>query len=96
YICSLSEEVGYVPEKEVLRIPSTRNQSIIGRRRQSGGEGPTGQEIDGEGGDAGKRTRREEEVVGVVERELGMSLQSVGGEWIARAEKLARKPGSGH
>ncbi|KAI7182737.1 hypothetical protein KC352_g23107, partial [Hortaea werneckii] len=94
YICSLSEEVGYVPEKEVLRIPSTRNQSIIGRRRQSGGEGAR-QDIDGEGDGAGKRAR-EEEVVGVVERELGMSVQTVGGEWIARAEKLARKPGSGH
>ncbi|RMZ09662.1 hypothetical protein D0864_01460 [Hortaea werneckii] len=95
YICSLSEEVGYIPEKEVLRIPSTRNTSIIGRRRQSGGE-DVRRDIDGEGDGAGKRARREEEVVGVVERELGMSVQTVGGEWIARAEKLARKPGSGH
>lgn len=53
-------------------------------------------DIAGEGDGAGKRARREEEVVGVVERELGMSVQTVGGEWIARAEKLARKPGSGH
>lgn len=91
YICSLSEEVGYVPEKEVLRIPSTRNQSIIGRRRRRDPH----QDIKGEGDGAGKSVR-EEEVVGVVERELGMSVQTVGGEWIARAEKLARKPGSGH
>ncbi|RMX79576.1 hypothetical protein D0869_08209 [Hortaea werneckii] len=90
YICSLSEEVGYEPEKEVLRIPSTRNQSIIGRRRRD-----PYQDINGGGDGAGKRVR-EEEVLGVVERELGMSVQTVGGEWIARAEKLARKPGSGH
>ncbi|RMY91387.1 hypothetical protein D0861_03124 [Hortaea werneckii] len=94
YICSLSEEVGYEPEKEVLRIPSTRNQSIIGRRRRGRGDTPA-QEINGEGDAAGKRAR-EEEVVGIVERELGMSVQVVGGEWIARAEKLAKKPGSGH
>ncbi|RMZ03743.1 hypothetical protein D0862_05528 [Hortaea werneckii] len=94
YICSLSEEVGYNPEKEVLRIPSTRNQSIIGRRRQGQGKNLR-QDVNGEGDGAGKNVR-EEEVVGVVERELGMSVQTVGGEWIARAEKLARKPGSGH
>ncbi|KAI6834433.1 DUF1613-domain-containing protein [Hortaea werneckii] len=91
YICSLSEEVGYEPEKEVLRIPSTRNQSIIGRRRRRDPH----QDINREGDGAGK-SAREEEVVGVVERELGMSVQTIGGEWIARAEKLARKPGSGH
>ncbi|KAI7232759.1 DUF1613-domain-containing protein [Hortaea werneckii] len=97
YICSLSEEVGYEPEKEVLRIPSTRNQSIIGRRRRHrGGEGEDPrQDINGDGDGAGKSVR-EEEVVGVVERELGMSVQIVGQEWIARAEKLARKPGSAH
>ncbi|KAI7029351.1 DUF1613-domain-containing protein [Hortaea werneckii] len=101
YICSLSEEVGYEPEKEVLRIPSTRNQSIIGRRRRGrgggggGGGDPSAQEING-GGDATGKRAREEEVVGIVERELGMSVQVVGGEWIARAEKLAKKPGSGH
>ncbi|GAB1742972.1 hypothetical protein NU219Hw_g8671t1 [Hortaea werneckii] len=94
YICSLSEEVGYIPEKEVLRIPSTRNQSIIGRRRQGEGKNPR-QDVNGAGDGAGKKVR-EEEVVGVVERELGMSVQTVGEEWIARAEKLARKPGSGH
>ncbi|RMY18965.1 hypothetical protein D0866_13000 [Hortaea werneckii] len=94
YICSLSEEVGYIPEKEVLRIPSTRNQSIIGRRRRRGRRDPH-QDINEEGDGAGKSVR-EEEVVGVVERELGMSVQIVGGEWIGRAEKLARKPGSGH
>ncbi|KAI7533778.1 DUF1613-domain-containing protein [Hortaea werneckii] len=91
YICSLSEEVGYIPEKEVLRIPSTRNQSIIGRRRRRDPRQDTNEE-----GDGARKSAREEEVVGIVERELGMSVQVVGGEWIARAEKLARKPGSGH
>ena len=32
YITTLTEYVGYFPEKEMLRIPSTRNAAIIGRK----------------------------------------------------------------
>ena len=39
---------------------------------------------------------RLEKVKGVVERELGRSVGVVRGEWVERAEKLGRKPGSGH
>ena len=80
YVTSLAVELEFEVENEVLRIPSTRNQCIIGRWNQ-------GVE------DTGARTGR---VVGIVERELGRSLEAVGADWIARAQKLAKKPGSGH
>ncbi|KAL9092889.1 MAG: hypothetical protein Q9165_004307 [Trypethelium subeluteriae] len=32
YITSLTESMGYIAEKEMLRIPSTRNAAIIGRK----------------------------------------------------------------
>ncbi|KAI9657470.1 MAG: tRNA(Ser) Um(44) 2'-O-methyltransferase [Bathelium mastoideum] len=32
YLTNLAESMGYIPEKEVLRIPSTRNTAIIGRK----------------------------------------------------------------
>jgi hypothetical protein len=31
-----------------------------------------------------------------VEEELGRVIENVGREWIERAEKLEKKPGSGH
>ncbi|EME87380.1 uncharacterized protein MYCFIDRAFT_97816, partial [Pseudocercospora fijiensis CIRAD86] len=33
YVTSLAEDVGFLPEQDVLRIPSTRNACIIGRKR---------------------------------------------------------------
>ena len=31
-----------------------------------------------------------------VEREMGRSIDAIGADWVARAQKLAKKPGSGH
>ncbi|GAB7363215.1 hypothetical protein MBLNU230_g3497t1 [Neophaeotheca triangularis] len=98
YVSSLAEEVGFVPEREILRIPSTRNTCIIGRKRaileDSGGEG------EGRGGGCGHDEvgleARSSLVGELVERELGKSVDCVGREWIERARKLAKKPGSGH
>jgi tRNASer (uridine44-2'-O)-methyltransferase len=82
YVSSLAEEVGFEPETEVLRIPSTRNHSIIGRRwKHSDGE------------DLAIRRSR---IVTILERELGKTANVAAEEWIARADKLASKPGSGH
>ena len=89
YVASLAEEVGYEAEKEVLRIPSTRNQSIIGRHRRKKASAGEIRGDDDEG-------RKKAVVVGIVERELGKSIAMVAQEWIERAERLARKPGSGH
>lgn len=82
YVSSLTEEVGFVPETDVLRIPSTRNNCIVGRRR--------GSEVKED-----VKSKRQQ-VIDIVERELGRSITVVGQEWIERAEKLAKKPGSGH
>lgn len=86
YVTSLAEEVGFEGEHDVLRIPSTRNQCLIGRWRRSPAVG------DGKLGDHCRR----DAVIGIVERELGRAIDVVGREWIDRAEKLAKKPGSGH
>lgn len=82
YVEALAEAVGFEAEKEVLRIPSTRNQSIIGRRRK----------VDV---DEGLEVKREK-VRALVEEELGRGIEDVGREWIEKAERLAKKPGSGH
>ena len=86
YVTSLSIEVGFEPEHEVLRIPSTRNQSIVGRHRRKDLQEVNKLETDG-------RTQR---VADIVKREIGRSMDTIGADWIARAEKLAKKPGSGH
>lgn len=83
YVASLAEEVGFEPEHEALRIPSTRNSCIIGRRRKAG-RVETGAAM------------KEQKLIDIIERELGRSVESVSTDWIARAEKLAKKPGSGH
>ena len=81
YVNALADAVGFDAEEEVLRIPSTRNHSIIGRRRRGEDDGL-----------AGKRAK----VIELVEEELGREIEDVGREWVERAEKLAKKPSSGH
>ncbi|KAK1064677.1 tRNA(Ser) Um(44) 2'-O-methyltransferase [Friedmanniomyces endolithicus] len=89
YVRSLAQDVGFEVEEEVLRIPSTRNLCIVGRRRAEDTSGSvTGAEEE--------FVVRRGRVVGIVEREMGRSVEVVGGEWIARAEGLGRKPGIGH
>jgi tRNASer (uridine44-2'-O)-methyltransferase len=83
YVSALAEAVGFEAEEEVLRIPSTRNASIVGRKRRV---------ADGDV-ELEERGRR---VVELVEEELGRMIENVGREWIERAERLEKKPGSGH
>lgn len=83
YLGSLTETVGFEAETEVLRIPSTRNHSVIGRRRR----------LHLKVESLGERERNIQELV---EQELGRPIDEVGKEWIERAEKLSKKPGSGH
>jgi len=75
--------MSWVPEKEHLRIPSTRNIAIIGRKRN---------EI------AGKGTLEERLrfVSEVVEKEMGgeTSIEQVRLQWLKRGSGLT-KPGSG-
>lgn len=87
YVASLADEVGYKPEKEVLRIPSTRNHCIIGRSRSE--DLDTTSLLD-------TLELRQQKVSDIVERELRTSVQTAGAHWIQRVQSLAKKPASGH
>ena len=83
YLTSLTSVLGYVPEKEILRIPSTRNVAILGRR------------FAGEGGVEKIGLEERVKVVrAVVEKEMGVGMESVRMEWLGRGEGL-KKPGKG-
>ncbi|KAK6424302.1 tRNA(Ser) Um(44) 2'-O-methyltransferase, partial [Oleoguttula sp. CCFEE 5521] len=88
YLASISATVGYEVETEVLRIPSTRNHSVIGRHQK--------ELSDRIGGETNTAEDREAVVKSLIEFEMGLSLQSVAHDWITRAGKIAQKPGSGH
>jgi tRNASer (uridine44-2'-O)-methyltransferase len=83
YVASLAEAVDFDPEQDVLRIPSTRNRCIIGRRSRIGVR---------QQGFENKRER----VIRLVEAETKSDIGAVGKEWIDRARKLILKPASGH
>lgn len=80
YVESLADHVGFQVETEILRIPSTRNHSIIGRVLRK-------DVVDDD---------RQQQVRTLIEDELDRSIESIATEWIERAEKLAVKPRSGH
>lgn len=110
YVASLAEEVGYSSEKEMLRIPSTRNACVVGRRwaevEGSDSEdrldevvnGTKSLDLEGNGqeGDCDGRVGRETVVRTLVERELGMSLDSIREDWVKRAKMILGKKGEGH
>ncbi|EKG13766.1 AdoMet-dependent methyltransferase predicted [Macrophomina phaseolina MS6] len=85
----LAEDVGFVPEKEMLRIPSTRNAGIVGRRRAEVREEGTMEE-------------RLEVVRRLLVEQMGGNVDGVGGlegvgrEWVERAGKLVKGVGGGH
>lgn len=81
YVASLAEEVGFKAEHDVLRIPSTRNNCIVGRSPSPGGE---------------DNDARAVKVVKIIEQELRTDIQTASRDWISRAEKLSKKPPSGH
>ncbi|KAK8210255.1 tRNA(Ser) Um(44) 2'-O-methyltransferase [Zalaria obscura] len=99
YVASLSRAVGFEPEKEMLRIPSTRNACILGRKGGTCVAG-TAEEMRrlGVGREAGTESAEEknERVRGVLEGELEASLPRIRDEWIARARQIAGKKGDGH
>lgn len=78
YVAHLATRAGYVSEKEMLRIPSTRNACILGRTFAN--------DLD----DVALK-QREEIAKSIVEQELarsGQSLREAGREWVKRAMKL--------
>lgn len=87
YVNSLASAVDYLPEREMLRIPSTRNAAIVGRRQVD--ETAAGLEDD---------AFREQRIREVVEKELVREggLQNAAEEWIMRTAQLAAGKGKGH
>lgn len=83
YVASLATELGYEVEKEVLRIPSTRNIAIVGRKCRQYDDTPDE--------DRGWQER----IRIILEREVG-SVEDVGREWVERARKIAKGKGAGH
>jgi tRNASer (uridine44-2'-O)-methyltransferase len=84
WVSHLTETMGYEVEKEHLRIPSTRNIAILGRKN---GQGDGGQE----GIEERLQFARE-----VVEREMGsaVTIEQVGLMWMKSGGDLV-KPGKG-
>jgi tRNASer (uridine44-2'-O)-methyltransferase len=80
YIAKLTEELGFKTEKEVLRIPSTRNLAVVGRWEIMNN---------------GTREEKTEVVTKIIQREIG-DLDKSGREWVEYAEKLRKGKGSGH
>ncbi|KAF2689234.1 DUF1613-domain-containing protein [Lentithecium fluviatile CBS 122367] len=84
YIAHLTASMGYVVEKEHLRIPSTRNIAVIGRRRKDEDEDEIGLE------------EKLQVVRRIVEKEMGgeTTIEQVRLQWLKRAGGLT-KPGKG-
>ncbi|KAJ9666714.1 tRNA(Ser) Um(44) 2'-O-methyltransferase [Coniosporium apollinis] len=98
YVAYLAAELGYLPEKEMLRIPSTRNACIIGRRWKPA---PAEELVDvvsliDDGGEDAGRAQREDTIKKLVEREMGISVGQLGEEWVRRARALQGKKSNGH
>lgn len=84
YVSGLAEQVGFVAESEVLRIPSTRNMCILGRRRKD--EVKIEEDLD----------LKKEQVRDLVARELNAPIEDICNDFIKGAQKIAGKKGDGH
>jgi tRNASer (uridine44-2'-O)-methyltransferase len=78
-------------EKEMLRIPSTRNAAILGRANveDGGGEGFEKLGLDG------AQAAREAKVLNILEREVG-DVEDAGRDWVERARRIALSKGNCH
>ncbi|KAF2458143.1 hypothetical protein BDY21DRAFT_284143 [Lineolata rhizophorae] len=83
WVTNLAEEVGFVPEHEKLRIPSTRNAAILGRQVRD-----SSHELSDED--------RRQLVRDILAREQGTSVREMGQRWLDNAEKLLKGKASGH
>lgn len=82
---ALTESMGYVVEKEHLRIPSTRNIAVVGRKMVHGNEDKSLED----------RLSFAREVV---EKEMGgqISIEQVRMQWVARGSGLMKPSKGGH
>lgn len=82
YVSVLADDVGFVVETEILRIPSTRNTCILGRKTKA-------PETDAE-------TSKEEHIQHIVARELSAPIEDIHTEFVRCAQKLVGKKGEAH
>ena len=87
YVTALAAEVGFTVEKEMLRIPSTRNACLLGRYAKPA-------DVDATSSEAARV--KTEHVRTILVRELGTSLDAIGAEWVMRARQIAGKKADGH
>ncbi|THV81889.1 DUF1613-domain-containing protein [Aureobasidium pullulans] len=82
YVSGLANDVNFVVETEILRIPSTRNTCILGRKMKAT------QASDG--------TSKEQHIRDIVARELNAPIKDVCDEFVRCAQKLVGKKGEAH
>ncbi|KAF2839920.1 DUF1613-domain-containing protein [Patellaria atrata CBS 101060] len=87
WVSHLTSSLGFIPESEMLRIPSTRNAAVLGRCRAPRFE--TG---------ARDYETRRRDVEALLEceikrRSIGLNLEELSTQWIEKAEKLRAKKG---
>lgn len=82
YVAQLAEEVGFKPETEMLRIPSTRNACIVGRQRKDSSHE--------------EEATRRDKVKHLIEHEMSLPIAEIRREWLDRAGFIAGKKGEGH
>lgn len=93
YIAQLTKELGYDAEKEVLRIPSTRNVCIVGLKRTTTDEDD--REISGD--DMSEIARSREDVLrAVIERDAQQTLSAVAATFRERAMGVYHSKGRNH
>lgn len=105
YVSGLANEVGFTVEKEMLRIPSTRNACILGRfTRQTNdtvshtqaGPDMTALSLHDEDTLEDDPQAKRDHVRGILARELNMPVDIIRRDWIIRARQIAGKTGEGH
>ncbi|KAF2873173.1 hypothetical protein BDV95DRAFT_627923 [Massariosphaeria phaeospora] len=89
YVAHLTERIGYVPEKEHLRIPSTRNVALLGRAMKAAGPGDLGHGLGLQ-----ERMAVVRELVAAEMHIPETGIEQVRAQWLTRGSGLV-KPGKG-
>jgi tRNASer (uridine44-2'-O)-methyltransferase len=88
WVCHLTEETKYVVEKEHLRIPSTRNIAVLGRKSVGEDEHEHGQ---------ASREERLEFLRSLVEKEMsGQTIGQIRAMWMKSGDGLLKTGKGGH
>jgi tRNASer (uridine44-2'-O)-methyltransferase len=82
YVSGLANDVGFAVETEILRIPSTRNTCILGRKTR-----PLQDDA---------KISKEQRVQQIIASELSAPIEDICAEFIRCAQKLVGKKGETH